>query len=264
MSQFVVAPRQKFAAFAFGVLSMANGAIALGCLVMVNWIVAKFPGLSGSEEFIYGPIVGLAYVVGIVSAALGFVFGLVACLLPDRRRALVVTILGIALSGVYFTLMPRPEPAPLAASPPVSPVTASTEEIAEAIPEGLYLIDFKEADKRLDANFACSIGVARSRGIAHGGLGPYLARTGMPELQAVAQRIAPEELAFLTSKGESTSDGDRASTYFGAITESMFDTRKPERVRLVAKTWAAYFQGLTAAGACPLDPDILRLIEKSP
>jgi hypothetical protein len=248
-------------------MSILHGVIAVACLFILKWTEPQFDGTEDAWRWVLGFSAGVAYLCGQIYAGLGVSFGMLAFVFPDRRRAFVVAMIGIILSGSFFALMPRPSTrqAPATTARPAAVVAPVASPIPEAeTPEVVYLQGFAALNQRLDANLKCSMEASRRRGVAHGDFGPIATRADIDQLHAVAQRIAPDELAMMESYGTSTNKVDRVNRYFGAIGEYMLDESHPELPRLVAKAWLAYYQGLPADGECPLEPDLLSLIDKTP
>jgi hypothetical protein len=153
-------------------------------------------------------------------------------------------------------------PAPVVAATRAAPAVAKAE--LPPIPEVVYLQGYARLDARLEANLQCSMGVSRRRGVGHADFGPMAERVDVEQMHDVARKVAPEELAFHESLGKSQSRVDRVNRYFLALAGTAMVEDYDRYQRLVAKTWLAYFQGLPADGECPLDPDLLTLIDKKP
>jgi hypothetical protein len=166
---------------------------------------------------------------------------------------------------------PDPEPAAPAAIPATTPAPPSVPVLATepaGLPAYALSLDAQQVafhDALLGGNLRCSVSKIDRRGRALGDFGPVATANDIEEMRRAAEAFAPAELAFLDrNDGVPTTATDRANRYFVALGEHQFDDRNPPHSRLVAKAWLAYFQGRAANGQCPLTPELLRLIDKSP
>jgi hypothetical protein len=96
------------AGFLLGAVSLLNGVIALACLVLVKWAAAQFDGTEDAAHWVLGFSAGIAHLCGLLFAALGLLFGVLALLPPDRQRAYAFAFPGLAMSAITFASLQIP------------------------------------------------------------------------------------------------------------------------------------------------------------
>lgn len=126
-------------------------------------------------------------------------------------------------------------------------------------------LDFADVDSRVQEYLTCAIPAGRAK---HLNEDAYVAAAIRDAGLAALRRNAVEVAGSLVRRYEASdaASGDetsRGQDYLEAIVAAAGMSSVPEPLRAKARAYEAYYQSLAVGDACKLDPEVLKLINKS-
>jgi hypothetical protein len=117
---------------------------------------------------------------------------------------------------------------------------------------------------RIAAVNQCTLAASPARGVDFHNYAQVLASKGIvAELANDAMTYAAEDVAFYERIGPPTNDAERVANYLHALGDTGAVLVHPDDVRLRASALEAYYNSMLVEPQCQLDPDILKLINKT-